>query len=168
MVKDIIPGSPDSQLLAVSVLDGALFFAAEDGVHGSELWRTDGTGSGTFMVKDINTGRRWAWPDRFVSFGSALLFGANDGQHGCELWGSDGTEAGTVKLKAINPGIAKRVPLSRMCAPVSLQITVTTRIADELLKPKGCRDADSPTLLIATGMTQSSASFPPRPVPRST
>ena len=60
LVKDITPGSggnfadyggPD-----FTVVDGTLFFSANDGTHGRELWKSDGTSAGTIMVKDISPG----------------------------------------------------------------------------------------------------------------
>jgi ELWxxDGT repeat protein len=33
-----------------------LFFAVDDGTHGRELWKSNGSRSGTVLVKDINTG----------------------------------------------------------------------------------------------------------------
>ena len=39
-------------------VNGTLFFAADDGTNGKELWKSDGTAAGTVMVKDINPGTK--------------------------------------------------------------------------------------------------------------
>ena len=44
-------------------VNGTLFFTANDGTHGSELWKSDGTAAGTVLVKDINPGASRLLPD---------------------------------------------------------------------------------------------------------
>ncbi|OJX38871.1 MAG: hypothetical protein BGO78_11665 [Chloroflexi bacterium 44-23] len=73
-----------------------LYFVRNDGVHGSELWRSDGI-SEVELFLDINTigdGN----PGFFYLAGDYFYFMASDGVHGIELWRTDGTAAGTVRL----------------------------------------------------------------------
>ena len=110
MVKDINPGSGSSYSWVVARftnVNGTLYFSANDGKHGFELWKSDGTAAGTVMVKDINPGSGdfCSWrAGGFTNVNGTLYFGADDGTHGIELWKSDGTAAGTVMVKDINPG----------------------------------------------------------------
>lgn len=85
-------------------LDGELYFTADDGVHGVELWRTEG--SGTVLVKDICPGACASLPRKLTRAGSRILFFAEDGEHGRELWATDGTAAGTSLVRDIRPGLA--------------------------------------------------------------
>ena len=56
MVKDINPGAGWSNLSGITAVNRIIYFTADDGTHGAELWRSDGTARGTRMVKDINPG----------------------------------------------------------------------------------------------------------------
>ena len=87
-----------------AALNGMVYFVADDGVHGNELWRTDGTEGGTSIVKDINPGGNSSFISELIVFNGILLFPAGDTEHGMELWKSNGTEAGTVLVADIFPG----------------------------------------------------------------
>jgi len=101
-VKDILPGSYSSNPSNFKVIGNVMYFAADDGVHGNELWRTDGTESGTYLVKDIDFGS--SNPEELTDVNGVLFFTAEDGTHGRELWKSDGTEQGTILVKDIFQG----------------------------------------------------------------
>jgi ELWxxDGT repeat protein len=108
MVKDIFVGSESSFIYEPFELvdvNGDLFFYADDGVHGKELWKSDGVADGTVMVKDINPGNYGSAGGEFTVVNGKLFFRAADGIHGDELWKSDGTSDGTVLVKDIRAGI---------------------------------------------------------------
>ena len=76
LVKDINPGLPGSAVVFVGVLGDTLFFDANDGVSGRELWKTDGTAAGTVLVKDINPGSEWSVSVALGVVGETLFFSA--------------------------------------------------------------------------------------------
>ena len=110
LVSDINPGANGSNPGEFTTLNGTMLFVADDGTHGFELWRTDGTAGGTAMVKDINPSGDSS-PTELVNVNGTLFFRADDGTHGFELWKSDGTDAGTTMVKDIDPGSAGSTPL---------------------------------------------------------
>jgi ELWxxDGT repeat protein len=120
LVSDLHPGSAGSdpqETVAVRLPDGsvAALFNAEDGSTGRELWRSDGSASGTGLVLDIQPGSGGSRPLALtlVTFGagsgprgedSLVFFSADDGSTGRELWATDGTAAGTRLVADVVPG----------------------------------------------------------------
>jgi ELWxxDGT repeat protein len=103
LVRDINPAG-SSNPTKLTQVGSKLFFAADDGVHGVELWKTNGTAAGTKMVKDIKAGPKSSGPANLINVAGTLFFTAEDGIHGRELWKSDGTATGTVLIKDLNRG----------------------------------------------------------------
>ena len=94
-----------------------MYFSADDGEHGEELWISDGTMDGTRLVKDVNTLAtcdEWTgvpgWgslpcssePTYLTELNGFVYFAATNGDIGRELWKSDGTDANTTLVKNIN------------------------------------------------------------------
>lgn len=110
-VADLRPGSGSSSPRDLTVFRGRLYFSADDGDHGRELWVSiDGTEAGTGLVADVRPGPESSSPTELVSLGDRLAFVADDGVHGLELWEMDGSTAGTRLVADIEPGRFPSVP----------------------------------------------------------
>ena len=104
LLKDINPGSGSSNICYLTDVNNTLFFAANNGINGMELWKTNGTDESTVLVKDINPGAPSSSIGYLTQAYNVLFFVANNGIAGTELWKSDGTDAGTNMVKDIRPG----------------------------------------------------------------
>ena len=67
MVKDIRSGSSPSSPTSFTAIGNTLYFQANDGTNGAELWKSDGTESGTVMVKNIRSGTGSTDLDHFTA-----------------------------------------------------------------------------------------------------
>ena len=111
MLKDIFPGANSGcywySHSGVAFHDGEYLLSAVDGLHDRELWMSNGSESGTGMVKNINPSGNGTsegfYPGEYMPL-NELIFSADDGAFGDELWKTDGTDSGTVMLQDIASG----------------------------------------------------------------
>lgn len=73
-----------------------IYFSLSNSTNGQEPWVTDGTASGTMILKDIYVGTSGSWPQAFEKVGNSVLFYATDAGFSNKLWKTDGTQAGTM------------------------------------------------------------------------
>ncbi len=100
LVEEVAWGSGLS-LEDLTVVNGRFYFTGDDGLHGRELWTSDGTPEGTLLLKDILPGIAGSNPMNLTNVDGTLFFTADNWLLGRELWMSDGTPEGTVLVKDI-------------------------------------------------------------------
>jgi ELWxxDGT repeat protein len=105
LVKDINTaqgmGNFNSYPTHFKIYNGALYFLATDTIHGTEIWLTNGTSSGTQLLKDINPGIASSSVSEFTELNGKLFFAAIPNATCGELWVTDGTSNGTVSVKTL-------------------------------------------------------------------
>lgn len=87
MVKEIRPGGEgviswyygESIKHAIAEENGFAMFLADDGVHGLQLWRSDGTQAGTVAIKDLGLTAGNAAPKMVKTINGRLFFSAVGG-----------------------------------------------------------------------------------------
>ena len=81
-------------------VNGTLFFRVGENLSATELWKSDGTSSGTQLVKNIypNLHTDGSYPYSLTNIGGTLYFAANGGR---QVWNSDGTSSGTQLVGSI-------------------------------------------------------------------
>jgi ELWxxDGT repeat protein len=107
LIKDIYPGYESSSIDFLGNVGEFTYFIANDGTHGRELWRTDGTPNGTELIRDlVKNGdllvRSW------LVMGNLAYFSAVNTAGGDTLYRTDGTARGTFALTPdANHGVDK-------------------------------------------------------------
>jgi len=103
MVKDIRPGGSSFDYVCenppcMAAVSDKLYFTANDGVHGAELWTSDGTSTGTLLTRDINPGGSTI-AGRITAADKLAFFASGTTSSGA-LYVSDGSEAGTTLIQS--------------------------------------------------------------------
>src|SRR5206468_4298216 len=83
LVADIFPGVSNSDIQGFNAVNvnGTLYFTANDGTHGYELWATDALGASAHLVKDIVVGSGSGSVGSLVNINGTLYFSASGGMY---------------------------------------------------------------------------------------
>ncbi|MEJ6563092.1 MAG: hypothetical protein QNL85_05235, partial [Euryarchaeota archaeon] len=115
-VADIWSGSSSSSpgALGMEILVGdTLYFSANDGSSGKELWAHDTSNASTWRVADINSGTGSSIPGQYgggILVGDTIYFDAIDASSGHELWAHDTSNASTWRVADIRSGTGSSYP----------------------------------------------------------
>jgi ELWxxDGT repeat protein len=110
----------------LTVHGSSLYFTADNGTQGVELWKTDGQGidglaNRTQLVSDLYAGASGSQPDHLISVGDRLVFSASDAA-GTKLWKNE--------LASAAPGAPQTDLLRRVDQDPGLEVKVSVVTAE--------------------------------------
>lgn len=140
------------------MLNGKALLVLNDGIHGAELWFSDGTDAGTALLRDIRPGPAPGDVRALTAAGKVAYFSANNGVNGAELWRTDGTTAGTAMVHDLVPGSGSSSPGGFAAADATVYFTANhPSSGTELWKTNG---TVAGTVLVADINAGTASSFP--------
>lgn len=104
LVADLRPGAIGARPELGGLIGSSVYFAADDGKSGRELWRSDGTVAGTQLVHDLAPGAASAEVEQVTPFNGGVAFVAAAVSGDREVWWTDGTAGGLVQLSNLSVG----------------------------------------------------------------
>lgn len=92
-----------SGTMRLETFNDQLYIAANDGVNGKEIWKSDGTVAGTTILKDIapNSGSSISNDFKILKLNNGKFYFVANTATGYQLYESNGTTAGTVSIMPI-------------------------------------------------------------------
>jgi ELWxxDGT repeat protein len=119
LLKNIYPGKQrfflDLPGWDMSAFEDRAFFVANDSIHGPEMWVTDGTEKGTFMLKDLAAGTRSGLllgPFKVMKFKDHFYFSGTDYSNGyINIWKTGCVQNDVTNVLPINPAFGGEWPL---------------------------------------------------------
>ncbi|KAA6437067.1 DNRLRE domain-containing protein [Dyadobacter flavalbus] len=106
LVKDInVSGQvtnnakPQSVPLGFTQVNDVAYFSADDGIHGRELWKTDGSTAGSVLVSDLQNGASSSNPEQITDVNGTAFFVTVGPSQLYSLWKTGGTAATTIKVR---------------------------------------------------------------------
>lgn len=107
---EVRPGLFDSDVRHMTKVGQRLYFTADGGTFGTELYYAGPSGGAT-LVKDIVPGTGSSFPIELADVDGLCYFACNDGSgSGMELWKSDGTQNGTEMVVDVLSGPTSSSP----------------------------------------------------------
>jgi ELWxxDGT repeat protein len=94
LVQDLNTFTQSSSPSSITGSGALAFFVANDGLHGRQVWKTDGTTAA--MVAQITSIFADNGPSSLTDVNGTLFFVQGDTAHGRELWKTDGTTTSLV------------------------------------------------------------------------